>query len=584
MLRSRGNWGTVAWSGLALVLSFAPPAAHGQAPSRPSSDTRTSAPPPPGADSRIPAPPPPTRGGRATAPTAGTGARAVPNAATTNPAAPVEGGNPLAPPPAQVGDLSTRFRLIERYTTTPEKADPADVSQYRVALRDVMKLVTENPQGAPDRFETTVQVIFTERPAVVNTSGVVTDTVRRYEAFRVTPPVPGTKPSAPRVLEGLTVWEKFHPGANPTITSLTPDRPLYEDDFRDNTRVVVLPELAAALPALPSRVGDRWRLPRNAANALLGDRPMDDEPLTGTLVDVHKTEKGTEMEAVIGVSGRVKMPPNKADTLLNAQLIFTFTPSAPNSNPAPGAATTTTVAPVEARGRITVVRLAKSSVSAVPGSNGRLRRTLTHELILQRPLADLGAPLAVPAEEPKPNLDNSWLWFVDPQDRYRFRHPQDLQRDDDNPEDDVVPFVRRGLGPLPEKVFEIKVLPKTGKAGIDRDNRDPEFLVKSLTKEWTEAKQEVIRGPSGWLPEADWSPYKLKVYRIEAALKLTSAAPRDAQRIFADYYLILTPRNETLVVTTMTPLDPPQAYREEVEQLLRTIKFETVAATPKPAK
>ncbi len=54
--------------------------------------------------------------------------------------------------------------------------------------------------------------------------------------------------------------------------------------------------------------------------------------------------------------------------------------------------------------------------------------------------------------------------------------------------------------------------------------------------------------------------------------------------MFHDFYLILTPRNESLIVTTMTPLDPPQPYRDEVEQILRTIKFETKAPAPPVVK
>ncbi len=479
---------------MALAGGFTADVAHGQAP-RPTVGVTA------------PAPPPSGRGGvSAPAPTPGAGRRP---AATV----PAGGGNPLAPAPEQVSDLSTRYRLIERYTTAPARSDPADVGQYRVALRDVVKIVTDNPQGAPDRTEATFQIIFTEAPAVINSSGVVTDSVRRYEAFRVNPLPPGSKPSDPRPLEGLTVWEKFRLGGSPLMISLTPERSLSETDYSTNTHVVLMPEIAAALPALPSHIGARWRLPKNAATALFGDRPMEGEPLTGTLLDVRKTERGADMEAIIGVTGRAKMPPKKVDTLLNAQIVFTFTPPAPTAAPAGGI--------VEARGRITTVRLAISSVSALPGGTGRLRKTFTREKTLQRPVDDVGAPLAIP-EEPKPTLENSWLTFHDFEDRFNFRHPQDLQYDTHDDEEDAYMFVRPGLGGPPEKVFQIKALPTTGKTDTDRNNRDPEFHIKAFVDTWRKGGQDFLRGPSAWLPEADWNQYRLKVYRFEAALKLTA--------------------------------------------------------------
>src|SRR5262249_10808146 len=155
-------------------------------------------------------------------------------------------------------------------------------------------------------------------------SGVVTDTVRRYEATRQTPD-PATKPSAARPLEGLTVWYKARGGLPPLLTALAEGRRIGETEYGMSARQVFLPDLAGLLPALPQRVGDRWRVPRSAAQALLGERPEPgSEPLVGTLQDVvRKAPPGRDMVATIGVAGRVILR-QLGDTQLNAQLLFVF--------------------------------------------------------------------------------------------------------------------------------------------------------------------------------------------------------------------------------------------------------------------
>ena len=199
-----------------------------------------------------------------------------------------------------------------------------------MANRDVVKVETEKEQGAPDRKETTVQVIYTERPVAVNSSGAVTGLVRRFDAYRVTPQAE-SKPSVRPPLEGLSIWIQPRPGGRPQILTMTSDHPLTETEFTISTKYMVfMPDLVGALPALPSRVGDRWRVPRSAAQALLGDRPMKQgEPLIGTLVDIRKVPDKPEMVAEIRVTGHAKMPPNGSDTLINAQVLFRFAAPAP---------------------------------------------------------------------------------------------------------------------------------------------------------------------------------------------------------------------------------------------------------------
>src|SRR5579883_396999 len=117
------------------------------------------------------------------------------------PAAPPAGAQEGQP----VNDLTTRYRFIERYSTVEERTKPEVISQYQVAVKETIKTVSENAQGAPGRRENVIHAIFSERPAQVSSLGVVTSAVRRYDAFRLAPPPPA-KPSDKPLLEGLTLW------------------------------------------------------------------------------------------------------------------------------------------------------------------------------------------------------------------------------------------------------------------------------------------------------------------------------------------------------------------------------------------
>lgn len=476
---------------------------------------------------------------------------------------------PAGGAPGQVGDLTTRYKFIETYATDAAKAKAGEVHQYRVGTRDLIRVATETPRGAPDRKETTVQVIYSERPAAVNPSGLVTDTVRRYEAFQVTPAPPEARPSARKPLVGLTVWFRNQTGSSPSVMTLTAGRPLTETEYRTiGARSLYLPELSAVLPALPSRVGDRWRVPRSAARAILGDRPIKGDPLIATLLDVRKAPTGTDQVAVIGVTGRALLPPNGLETAVNAQVSFTF----PRSNPtAAGDAAGT----VEARGAITDLRLSRSSTSAVPGGNGRLRRSFTWELSLQRQLAASGEALNVPATPPTPDEANSWLTYDDPQGRFHFRHPQEMlpERNPLLEKEDQIQLVDTHAAAHEGRLLSLKLQPKTGNAETDKNSRDPDSHVRELQEGWTRNRQDARRGASGWLDKVDWEPHKMKVYRIEAAVKPSGTAGKDVPRIFLDHYLILFSQNESLVVEAMTAQDPPQPFRKQVEQVLKTFQL-----------
>jgi hypothetical protein len=472
-------------------------------------------------------------------------------------------------PLRQVGDLSTRFRFIERYTPAEPLAHPTDIGLYRAGARATHRTVTERPQGAPDRRESTTQIIYTERPSVVDSSGVVTDTVRRYDRFKISSPsedIPAFQDS----LDGLTVWYKSRPGSFPFLMSLTDGRRLTEKDYEYTAHQIFLPDLSTVLPTSPTRVDDRWPLTKEAQRVLFGYRPSQASTIYAKLQDVQKSPKGRGYAAVIAISGTAKLPPKDAEYTLNAQLVFSF-PALPAA-PAEGDV-------MEVPGAITDLRLALVSKSFVPNSNRRLLRTHTNELTIERQVEPIGAaPLAVPAAPPVPTKENSWLTYDDPDGRFHFRHPQDYlpsreaAAESDN--SDAVILRDFPTSRTPESRITFELIPKTGNAEADRNNRDPEFYVQQLKETWAEARAKVVQGPTGWLPEADWKSYNMKVYGIKAALKVGNETPRNDSRVFYDRFIVLFSRNECLVITATTPKDPPTTFRNEVEEILKSFKLE----------
>ncbi len=431
--------------------------------------------------------------------------------------------------------------------------------------------MTERPQGSPDRLESTTQIIYTERPAIVDSAGVVTDTVRRYDLFKISSPSENV-PLLQDSLDGLTVWYKSRPGSSPFLMTLTDGRRLTEKDYEYSAHQIFLPDLSAVLPTAPTRVDDRWSLTKEAQRVLFGKRPSQPATIYAKLQDVQKSPKGRGYAAVIAVSGKAKVPPNDAEYTLNAQIVFSF--------PAlPAAAGEGDV--MEVPGAITDLRLAMTATKFVPNSKRRLLSTHTNELTIERQVEPIGGPAACGPRRSSRSDQRELLAHLRRSRRpgFHFRHPQDY-----------LPSRRdgRGFGQLPlhgdphghppnrtpESIIRFELIPKTGNAEADRNNRDPEFYVQQLKEVWAEARAKVVQGPTGWLPEADWKSFNMKVYAIKAALKVGNETARNDSRVFYDQFIVLFTRDECLVVTAKTPKDPPTAFRKELEEILKSFKLE----------
>jgi hypothetical protein len=483
-------------------------------------------------------------------------------------------------------DLSVRYRFTEKYSLNDDPEKPELVSQYQVAMHGTRKMVTEKPQGAPDRSETSPLIIYTERPAKVSKIGEVTDTVRHYDKFRLTSTTP-ISPPKPQWFEGLTIWYHRRPAQEPEILSLTNDRRLREVEFDQITKQMFLPQLTAVFPPTPARVGDTWHISRESARYLVFDTPdPEGYRLDATLLEVHRAASVTALTAVIGITGQFDVA--EKHCAVGARIQFTFEPRETVAAPvgtgtspiAAGGAAKPVERIVDARGFVSRVLMTQTATASypIPENDGQLKQTTTFELNLERrrkPTAPtLGggatdAPLSIPDPAPTANEDNSWLVYQDPQRQFYFRCPQKLRLEPRAADPNIVELVDRHLRGS-SLIFQF--VPKASNPERERQLRDPDFHRRSLYTLWDEQHWDVVKGAADWLPESDWLPLKRKVYRIEAATKPPEAAA-NAPRQYRDYYLVLfTTTNQMMVVWAITDEDHLK-FREQAEAVIKTFQF-----------
>jgi hypothetical protein len=495
------------------------------------------------------------------------------------------------PDPAAAEALSVRYRFIERYSTTEDPNHPERITQYRVGARETQKVEHEKQQGAPNRSQFSRQTIYTEQPALVSKLGEVISAVRRYDRFQLKGIATARTPVLP-FFEGLTIFYKLRPGQKPMVLNLTEDHPLREFEYRELTKQVMLPQLTALLPTTPRRVRDTWPISPKAAHCLVGELPENtDFELTGTLLEVHRASGTPNLTAVIGVSGQMNLTLGLSS--LNARLHFVFKPMEPVlSTSRPEAAPKSPEKSrsqndegiVDARGHIARVLMAWTATNIKPDEEVRLKQTTTYELDLERRLSPASeaipggtnTPVAIPETLPVPSEANSWVLYED--NRFHFRHPQELEIGD-SPDPNLVNLVEKH--PRGDVILGLYLQPKETDPALDRQNRDPEYHRRHLYSTWQKQKKDVVRGSTGWLPDADWGPLKRKVYRIEAALLPEGEEPANAKRLYLDYYLALFNSNESVLLTALTEQDSNLKLREVSEGILKSFNFGKLDAQPK---
>src|SRR5271157_5375245 len=504
--------------------------------------------------------------------------------AAANPAEPAA-ANP-AEPASDTQGVSQRYHFLERYSAQEDPTKPELLTQYQVGFRETIKVTREKPQGAPDQDHVSSQCIYTERVAKLAKGGFVTAVVRHYDKvnFKTSLDIPHYKT---KLLEGLTVLYRQQPRSLPQVVCLTPDRQLRQQEYIGVVQASFLPALASILPRKTGRVGDTWPVPREAASALLGENPNDEDyDLTAEILEVRKNGSDPSMVAVIGVKGQLVV--SEGPSGINAKLQFTFLPSEVTAPPRARADGETTQekasgspaspggrveAAVDAKGYISKISMAQEITVPLPGNDGRLKQNVRRDLVLERKVVqagELAVLLEVPSPEPEANESNSWLIYDDPQGRFHLLHPQELRVANSYPDGGIDLLDRRPDG---QDAIQVSLNAKTGDPQRDRLAADPIQEKQQLEDEWKRRGEKVVPGPSGWLPEADWSQFKRKVFRIEAALIPATDGSSSNERIYLDRYLVQFTRNEVLKMTAMTTRDPHVQFREAAESIIKSFEF-----------
>ncbi|HEY2154948.1 MAG TPA: hypothetical protein VGH33_04920, partial [Isosphaeraceae bacterium] len=339
-------------------------------------------------------------------------------------------------------------------------------------------------------------------------------------------------------------------------------RRLREREYELAARQIYLPGLAALLPTQSVRIGDTWRIPRKAVQALLAEPEIRGDALRGKFLELRRPPVGGGLQAVFTVTGSIQT--QVAETLVNAELVFSFAPpQADRTDVARKPALAADDSLIDARGAITGLLMARAAQGVVPAAAGGKPRKfrVEQQLVLDRRLGGPG-PLVrgeAPPSTPAATVANSWLTYLDPQGRFTFQHPQDLLPPGRAQASINALFLTRG-GPEGRDLVQIDVF---------GERREPEALKEVLKARWDQVQAEVLSGSEEWLPAAEWPG--MKVFRIEAALKPPTRGGR-AQRVHFDAYLIQFSDQASVIAIATTTKDAVPGFRREVEQVLKTFR------------
>lgn len=472
--------------------------------------------------------------------------------------------------PPTVENLAARYRLTERYATSTTKSPPGALNAYRVAFRETIRVTTDAAKGgAPERTEYLRQAIWTERVAQISSIEFtkVAAVVRRYDKVKITPdprPNPGESP----LLAGLDLWVRPQATGFPQLLSLTPGRGLSVEEYRFLVMNLYVPDLAALLPLSAVHLGDSWRLPRTAVQNVVTGGVSGPGSLVAKLSEILPGQDGKKI-AVITITGQV--PTSLGDSDVNARAEFVFeTPAPTTETPRPVAAADV----VEARGAVVKLSVSQEDRRVPVGDDPRRKQDLRRELVFERQLGVPEDSLAVPKETPKPTLENSWLLYVDPKEKYHARFPQDM-----NTGSAIGPntFMIQRRRPDGGDQIRINITPDA--------QPKPDDFVKDVAARWAELKiQALSGGPPQALPDVDWPGRK--VYRNEAVLRMTNPPPNIIGRIYFHGYVVQTGGKGGLTVEASTTLDPPAPFREQVEAMIKSFRFgppeKSAAGAPRP--
>lgn len=476
--------------------------------------------------------------------------------------------DPTAPAtnPAQDADLTTRYRFSERYGVPGSRGlTPGSLTHYEVAFRETESVSVQGPDG-PVKQDFSRVGRYTECPSDVGPIDYrqVAAVVRRYDAAKVAPD-PWAKLEGPSLMYDLTIRLAPSAAGPPAVLLLTPGRLLYEQEYRFAVSNPFTPSYGQILPDEPVRLYDEWTLSRAGVSALLG-LDASGGAVTGQLKEI-KTDPSGIKRALIAIKGETLVGTGRVE--INAELEFLFTPQK-------GRAARGEDPPIEARGGTSKLRLA--SKTTAPGSkDGAASRVQNRELIVQRRWPAPGVPLGAPSPLPERTIQNSWLTYVDPQGRFHFRHPQDLQIQGGGPNQVVLAARSFGGGSF-QTLLTLGFQPDQSPAA--------DAVFQEAYGLYQERGYEVLPVPARKLPADQWAGAEATV--AEARLnpgKVTNLL-RDAPRLHYVGYVLKFPQKGGVVASGLSGQDATNTFKVMLESLMKTFRLgnadlnETVGPTP----
>ena len=424
---------------------------------------------------------------------------------------------------------------------------------------------------APERSETSRTSIYTERAGKVTRLGEPTDLLRRYDSVSRKDPV-FVKPMNPPFLVGLTVWYHNRPPMLPQILPLNTDRQLREDEYDVIADEICIPRLASFFSRTPMRLKESWEIPAEAVQRVSGQLPgVNNYEMKATLESLNKGPQANTWVAEIHIEGHFDVFANPS--AFNAQIDFSFQPAGISF---PARATDGGSKVVEATGQISRALLSHRVAMNQPADAGRLKGTITRELVLYRgPLKVLcgepesaATPLVLPdpIPAPKDGSAKTWVVYQPPDGRFNFQHPQELRQQPDAKKRGIHFLDKRSTG---DAVLIVVVPPQTGDAAVADSFHDPATFKKSFESEWAAAQSDVTKGSADWLPDDDWKDSKRRVYRIEAAFK----KEENDKPIYGDFYFVQFGRDQFITVYAYTERPDHVVFRKQTEDVVRSFQF-----------
>jgi hypothetical protein len=224
--------------------------------------------------------------------------------------------------------------------------------------------------------------------------------------------------------------------------------------------------------------------------------------------------------------------------------------------------------------------MAWSSSQLVSPEESRLQQIATYQMHLARQPASApagasgigNAALSIPEPLPTASVTNSWLLYDDPLSRFHLLHPQELEPSPEMVDPNTLELVNQNHG-TGRDVFILTLSPGAEDPPTFRRFRDLDQFQRGIDADWKNRKLDLIHGPAGWLPDADWAPWR--VFRKELGVKAAGATEKGkaVERIYVDHYLVLSKRNECFHVQSMTVRDDHVAFRAEAEGVIKSFGF-----------